>query len=167
MIKKLVLGLLIIFIVIQFIKPERNLSDDNTYHISTKYEVPDNVNQILKVACYDCHSNKTEYPWYANIQPGAWILNNHVVDGKKHFNFSEFTNKPIAIQNHKLEELVKEVEDKEMPLESYTYFGLHKNANLSEEQRQTLISWAESIRTTIKATYPADSLILKRRKKQE
>jgi Haem-binding domain len=163
MLKKILIGLLVIFVAIQFIKPEKNISDDNTYHVSTKYAVPDNVNQILKVACNDCHTNKTEYPWYANIQPVAWFLDHHVVDGKKHYNLSTFTKLPIAVQNHKFEETIEMVKEKEMPLSSYTYFGLHKDANLTDEQRQILVDWAQAQMDSLKANYPADSLVMKRR----
>jgi len=120
MIKKILIALLAIFIVIQFFRPEKNDSNDLTYAITTKYEVPDEVEQIFSVACNDCHSNKTEYPWYANVQPVAWWLNDHITDGKRHLNFSEFTKRPIAIQNHKLEETIEMVEKRDMPLESYT-----------------------------------------------
>jgi Haem-binding domain len=165
MLKKLFIALLVVLIVIQFIRPEKNLTDDNTYHIATKYNVPEEVNNILKVACNDCHTNKTEYPWYSNIQPVAWFLDHHVTDGKRHYNLSTFTKMPIAVQNHKLEETIEMVEKKEMPLESYTNFGLHQDAKLTDAQRQTLINWAKAQMDTLRANYPADSLIMKARKK--
>jgi hypothetical protein len=161
MLKKILIVLAVILVLIQFIKPEKNLSDDNTHAIATKYNVPADVKHILEVACNDCHTNKTAYPWYANIQPAAWFLNNHVVDGKKHLNFSTFTKLPIAVQNHKLEETIEMVEEKEMPLASYTYFGLHKEANLTGEQRQLLITWAKAQMDSLKTHYPADSLVMK------
>ena len=170
MLKKVLIGLGVIVVIIQFFRPEKNDTNDLTYDISTAYDVPDQVNQILKVACNDCHSNKTEYPWYANVQPVAWWLNDHIKDGKSHLNFSEFTNRPIAIQNHKWEETIEMVEEKEMPLESYTYMGLHSEADLTDGQRQAVINWAKSQMQYLKANYPSDSLILKRRpapKKEE
>lgn len=163
--KKKILGVLALaLIVIQFIQPAKNLSNDNTYHINTKYNIPSEVTQILKVACDDCHSNKTEYPWYASVQPVAWWLNHHVTDGKKHLNFSNFTSRPIAVQNHKLEEIIEMIEKNEMPLSSYTWLGLHSQAKLSQTQKQTLINWAKAQMDTLKASYPADSLVLKRKK---
>jgi len=164
MFKKILIALLVVFIVIQFFRPEKNDSNDITYAITTKYEVPDEINQIFSVACNDCHSNKTEYPWYANVQPVAWWLNGHIVDGKRHLNFSEFTKRPIAIQNHKLEETIEMVEKRDMPLESYTYLGLHGEANLTEEQRQLIIDWAKRQMAYLKDTYPADSLVMPRRR---
>lgn len=162
MAKKILIALAVILVLAQFIRPEKNLSDDRTNDISTKYIVPADVNQIFEVACNDCHSNKTIYPWYSNVQPVAWWLDHHVVDGKRHLNFSEFTKRPIAVQNHKLEELAELVEKKEMPIPEYTYLGLHPEANLTDEQRKLIISWAKAQMDTLKANYPADSLVLKR-----
>ncbi|EAZ80969.1 heme-binding domain-containing protein [Algoriphagus machipongonensis] len=163
MIKKITIGIVIILVAIQFFPTDKNLSDDNTYHISKSYDLPDNVNMILKNACNDCHTNSTNYPWYSNIQPIGFWLNGHITDGKRHLNFSEFTNRPLAYQNHKLEETIEMVEEKEMPLPSYTYLGLHSEANMTEEERQVLIDWAKEQMAMLKATYPADSLVMKRR----
>lgn len=158
MLKKVLIGLGIILIIIQFIRPDKNESNDLTNDITTKYPVPEDVNHLLQVSCNDCHSNKTVYPWYANVQPVAWWLNDHVVDGKKHLNFSDFTKMPLFVQNHKFEEVVEMVEKKEMPLPSYTNFGLHSEANLSDEQRTKIIDWAKSQMNYLKNTYPTDSL---------
>lgn len=164
MVKKILLGLLAILVVMQFFRPERNDSNDRTYDLRTAYPVSAEVDNILKVACNDCHSNQTVYPWYANLQPVGWWINDHVEHGKGHLNFSAFTQKRIAIQNHKFEELIEEVEEGKMPLSDYTYLGRHPEANLSDEQRQVLISWAKTQMETIAARYPADSLVLRRRK---
>ncbi|MHA8088278.1 heme-binding domain-containing protein [Aquirufa sp. Wall-65K1] len=162
--KKILITLIVVLVGIQFIRQEKNESDDQTFAISKKYLVPENVNHILQVACNDCHSNKSTYPWYHNIQPVGFFLTHHINDGKKHLNLSSFTQLPIAVQNHKLEEIVETVEEKEMPMESYTYFGLHPEANLSQEQREVLISWAKAQMDSLKAHYPADSLVMKKRK---
>ncbi|MCK0136430.1 heme-binding domain-containing protein [Arenibacter sp. S6351L] len=163
MLKKILLGLGVVLILIQFFRPEKNESNDNTNSLSTKYKVPEDVNHLLKVSCNDCHSNKTEYPWYSNVQPVAWFLNDHVVDGKKHLNFSNFTKLPLAIQYHKFEEIVEMVEEKEMPIPSYTYFGLHPEANLTQEQQDQILDWSKAQMAYLKATYPADSLVRKKR----
>ncbi|WP_353718490.1 heme-binding domain-containing protein [Dyadobacter sp. 676] len=163
MFKKILLALLAVLIAIQFIRPEKNFSDDQSLDISTKYDVPADVKHILSVACNDCHSNKTVYPWYYNIQPVAWWMNEHIEDGKRHLNFSTFAGLSIARQNHKLEETVEMVEDDAMPLGSYTALGMHPEARLSTAQRQRLIEWAKAQMDTLKARYPADSLIMPKR----
>lgn len=161
--KKIPLGLLAVLVIIQFIQPEKNISGESSNDFSKKYPVPVEVSNILTVACNDCHTNKTVYPWYANVQPVAWWLNGHVVDGKRHLNLSTFLSRPIAVQNHKLEEIIEMVKEKEMPLPSYTNMGLHAEANLTDEQRQVLITWAQVQMDTLKAQYHPDSLVMKRR----
>lgn len=162
MIKKISIAILIILIAIQFIPYEKNESSNYEFDISKSYNIPDNVQTIFKNACNDCHTNQTIYPWYSQIEPVGYWLNSHVTDGKRHLNFSEFTNRPLAIQYHKLEEVVEVMEEKEMPLDSYTNFGLHPEANLSEEEREILINWAKEQMAYLQATYPADSLVRKR-----
>ena len=162
MIKKISIAILIILIAIQFIPYEKNESANYEFDISKSYNIPDNVQTIFKNACNDCHTNQTIYPWYSQIEPVGYWLNSHVTDGKRHRNFSEFTNRPLAIQYHELEEVVEVMEEKEMPLDSYTNFGLHPEANLSDEEREILINWAKEQMAYLKATYPADSLVRKR-----
>jgi hypothetical protein len=162
--KRYIIWLLIALpFTIQLFRPAAsNITDDNTYHISTKYVVPNEVGKILKDACYDCHSNLTVYPKYFNYQPMGWVLASHVKNGKRELNFSEFTKKRIAVQNHKLEEIIEMTEEGKMPLASYTYFGLHPEAKLNSDQRKTIANWAKAQMDTLKNHYPADSLILKR-----
>ena len=158
--KRILIILLIIFVLIQFIRPEKNRSAGKSPNdISTLYPVPDSVESILKVACYDCHSNNTRYPWYAEIQPVAWWLNDHIVDGKKDLNFSEFAKYRIRKQYIKFEQIIKLVKDNNMPLASYTW--IHKDAILTPGQKQAITGWSTSIRDSIKAHYPPDSLVRK------
>lgn len=163
MLKKISIGLLVLLVLAQFIPYEKNTSNDQTFDISKSYEIPQNVQTIFKNACNDCHTNSTVYPWYSNFEPVGYWLNEHIVDGKRHLNFSEFTKLPLAVQNHKLEETIEMVESGEMPLEDYTNFGLHSEANLSEEDREAIISWAKSQMAMLASTYPADSLVMKKR----
>ncbi|MFY8024396.1 MAG: heme-binding domain-containing protein [Sediminibacterium sp.] len=162
MIKKLLLALLVVLLVLQAFRPEKNNSGNKENDISSLYPVPTNVEQILTKACNDCHSNNTVYPWYAEIQPVAWWLDDHVKDGKKHLNFNEFASYKLAKQYHKLEEVFDEVKGGEMPLESYTV--VHGDAKLTEAERSVLMDWSVAVRDTMKARFPADSLILKKTK---
>jgi hypothetical protein len=163
MIKKITLGLIVLLVLIQFIPAEKNESNDTEFDITKSYDVPDNVAMILKGACNDCHTNLTRYPWYSNIQPVKYMLADHVNEGKRKWNLSTFTKLPLAVQNHKFEEVIEMVEEKEMPLPSYTYLGLHPEAKLTDEERQILVGWAKDQMAMLAATYPADSLKMKPR----
>lgn len=147
--RKIFYALILLGIGIQFIHNTPNDSDDNQYAIWNRYETPNEVMNTLKSACLDCHSNKTEYPWYTNIQPVGFWLSSHINEGKKHLNFSEFLNRPKAKQIHKMEETIEMIEKGEMPLKSYTYFGLHPNARLSAEDKSMLIAWARKVKDSI------------------
>ncbi|MCX6211777.1 MAG: heme-binding domain-containing protein [Bacteroidetes bacterium] len=160
MIKKILIGLLIVLIAMQFIRPEQNLSGDTTKDITTIYPMSDSVKLVFDKACADCHTNKTNYPWYTAIQPIGYWTADHVKDGKRHFNLNEFAGYRLAKQNHKLEEVIEQIKEGEMPLTSYTI--IHTEAKLTEAEKATLTNWCQNIMDTLKANYPADSLILKK-----
>ncbi len=149
MAKKIALIIVILLILIQFFRPEPNVSSAaQPASVAAHYEVPDQVGSILKKACMDCHSNNTRYPWYSRVQPVAWFLSYHVKDGKEELNFDEFTTYNLKKQDHKLKEVVETVEKGEMPIESYTL--MHREAALSPEERQDLIRWARNLRGQIR-----------------
>ena len=155
--KKILLVLLVALVIIQFFRPTKNIAvAASPNDITTKYAVPKDVQAILATSCYDCHSNTTKYPWYNTIQPVAWWLDDHIKEGKKELNFSEFATYRIGRQYKKLEEINEQVKEGEMPLESYTL--IHGDAKLTEQQKLTLASWVTTLRDSIKAQYPEDSL---------
>jgi hypothetical protein len=148
-------------VIIQFIHPKKNKAEGpQPNHIGNVYPIPGDVKAILDKACNDCHSNNTSYPWYSKLQPVDWWLDKHIRDGKKELNLDEYTDKNLRYQYHKLEEIAEMVKDGEMPLDSYTW--THKDAILTEAEKNTLISWADGIRDSMKAKYPIDSLVRKR-----
>ncbi len=144
----------------QFFRPQKNLlAAVAISDITAKYAIPADVHAVLKASCYHCHSNNSTYPWYNNIQPFAWYLADHIKEGKKEINFNEFASYKIAKQYRKLEEIINQVEMDEMPIQSYTL--IHGGAKLNVAQKSMIINWATVLRDTIKASYPADSLIRK------
>jgi len=156
-IKTILIVLLIALIIIQFIRPAKNAGEEIAANqIAAVQQVPDDVQQMLKVSCYDCHSNTTRYPWYENLQPVAWFLNDHIVEGKKEVNFSIFATYPAFRRYKKFKEIQKQIKDGDMPLFSYTL--IHRDAVLSAEQKSTLINWAANAQKEMEAKYPADSL---------
>lgn len=159
--KKILLVLLATLIVIQFIHPKRNKAEGQQPNfIGNSFAISNDVSIILTKACNDCHSNNTNYPWYAKFQPVHWWLNGHIKDGKKHLNFDEYTNKSLRYQYHKMEETIEMINEGEMPLKSYKWS--HKDARLTDEEKNKVINWAKTIMDTMKAKYPIDSLIRKK-----
>jgi hypothetical protein len=139
--KKISLGLLAIFAVIQFIQPAANKSSKQLpTDITRATGIPETVHSSLKKACYDCHSNNTVYPWYSKIQPFGWMLARHIKNGKEELNFNEFGSYSIRRQISKLNGIANSIKDGTMPLGSYTM--LHKNARLTDEEKALLVDWA-------------------------
>ena len=162
MIKKILIALLVLFVLVQFYRPARNHSGDKTHDIATKFPVPDSVAEVLGRACYDCHSNNTRYPWYAEVQPVNYWLSGHIKDGKRHLNFNNFTAMTAARQKKRMDDCMEQLDNGEMPLESYTW--IHKDAILSPAEKAMLKGWCQGVIDSLKARYPADSLVLPKRK---
>ena len=132
-----------VFIAIQFVQPAHNASGQVLATDITKVILlPDSVQMILKTACYDCHSNNTNYPFYAYIQPIGWLLNSHIQDGKNQLNFSDFGSLSKRRQASKLKSIANQIKDGEMPLPAYTI--LHKNAVLGKTDKDLIINWANN-----------------------
>lgn len=139
------LALLLIFVVMQFYRPEKNTSrGDHAAAFITETNPPQDVKVILQQTCYDCHSNNTVYPWYNNIAPVSYWLADHVKHGKGHLNFSGWDSYDTKKKDHKLEEVVEMIEKGEMPLKEYTW--THEEARLTAEQRTSIIEWAKRTR---------------------
>jgi hypothetical protein len=140
-IKKLLITIGIALIAIQFVKPARNKGDQVlATDISKTISIPDSVQVIIKNACYDCHSNNTDYPWYSNVQPMCWLMDHHIKKGKEELNFNEFGSYSLRRQISKLDGIANSIRDDIMPLSSYKL--MHENAQLSANEKALLINWA-------------------------
>lgn len=148
-IKRIIISSCVILLLIQFYQPARNLDYGRVLpiHFNKTYNVPSNVDNILKTSCYDCHSNNTEYPWYSYIQPARMFLDSHIKEGKENLNFSTFGDYSTRKQGNKLERIVKQIKSGEMPLASYTL--IHKNAILTKENKKLLINFMEQTSDSI------------------
>ncbi|VAW12068.1 hypothetical protein MNBD_BACTEROID03-2857 [hydrothermal vent metagenome] len=143
--KKIIVFLLVVFVAMQFYRPEKNQAQgDHTALFLAETNPPKDVKLILGQTCYDCHSNDTEYPWYNNVAPVSYWMAEHVKNGKKHLNFSDWDNYSVKKKDHKLEEVIEMIEEGKMPLDEYTW--THEEAQLTEVQRDALIEWAKRTR---------------------
>lgn len=92
--------------------------------------------QLMVDACYDCHSNEVEWPWYTNIAPVSWAATEHVDEGRRAVNYSEFTTGG----DHEAEETIEVILENSMPPYYYTLFGLHPEADLSQDEIAELVA---------------------------
>ena len=144
-----ILGILILLalIVMQFFRPEKNNGGYESFvNFEKDTKLPDEVLSILKMNCFDCHTNQTRYPWYAEIAPISFWLDGHIKHGKGEFNMSKWDSYSLKKKDEKMEELIEKVKKGEMPLNSYTWI----HGSLSEEDKELLLEWVSMVRLQYK-----------------
>jgi hypothetical protein len=144
MVKKILIGVLIVVVIMQFFRidktnPAVNADTNLVQIVST----PEDVQQLLRSACYDCHSFETVYPWYTNIAPVSWWLKQHVNEAREELNFSEWGTYSDKKRTHKIEEMQEALDEEWMPLDSYKL--VHGDANLTRKQRDLMLNWVKTL----------------------
>jgi len=130
--KKLIAFVVVVLIGIQFIPVERTNPP-----VQSEIMAPDNIKAIFKKACYDCHSNETNWAWYTKVAPASFLAAKDVHDGRKHINFSEWSINKEA--KHK-EAIWDEVREEQMPPWQYKIF--HSEAKLTIQEKDLIRNWA-------------------------
>jgi hypothetical protein len=134
--------LFLLFAGVQLVRPERaNPPAAAGQSLEEHASVPPEVGGVLKRSCMDCHSNRTDWPWYSNVAPASWFLKHHVDEGRRELSFSEWATYPKRRRERKLHEMCEQVESGEMPLKSY--LPLHPEARLSDEDRRRICEWTK------------------------
>jgi hypothetical protein len=128
--KYLALFLVVALAGAQAYRPARtNPPVDEARTIERQMSVPAAAATVLERACRDCHSNRTEWPWYSNVAPVSWFVIDHVDHGRSHLNFSEWSSYQPDRRRELVDGICKQARDATMPLPSYTW--IHWSARLS------------------------------------
>jgi hypothetical protein len=148
-------------LALQFFRPAKNLAAPVPgAGIQSRFPVPEHVMQVFRRSCYDCHSDSTVYPWYAEIQPVGWWLNSHIRDGKRGIDFDRFALYRPMRQYSKFRDIIEQLSKDEMPIGSYLF--IHRYARLAPEEKDEIIRWSQAMLDTMRTQYPIDSLQRKR-----
>ncbi len=138
-----VIALVVVFIAVQFYRPDRSTApivQAETLEATTR--VPENIAQILKRSCNDCHTNETNYPPYALVTPVNWLLAHHIDEGRRELNFSVWNTYNAKKKGHKFDEICDQIIGGEMP--HYQYLWMHGDAKLSDADKKLLCDWAQA-----------------------
>lgn len=155
-VKRALVALAILFVVAQVIRPSMtNPPVDESRTLQAKAQISPEVYSILERSCKDCHSNKTEWPWYSQVAPVSWYLSNHVKDGRRQLNISDWASYDTRRARSKLDEICEQVKEGEMPLKSYLL--IHLRAKLSDADRAAICNWTAQERDRLSAAQPAQS----------
>jgi len=107
--------------------------------VESEVEAPPGARAVLERSCYDCHSNRTRWPWYAWVAPASWLVTHDVSEGREHMNFSTWNRYDAGERADHLEGIAEMVEQGEMP--PWFYLPLHPDARLSEADVAALHAW--------------------------
>lgn len=144
--KVVFIALLIILLAMQLYRPQLNNSPYRDVEVfEAETVVNPEIRTILENKCYDCHSNQTVYPWYAQVAPVSIWIDGHIEEGREHFDVSDWASYDAEKKDHKLEELIEEVEEGKMPLPSFTWI----HGTISTEERDMLLRWAREARVSL------------------
>jgi hypothetical protein len=125
---RIVLGLLGTFLAIQLVPYGRDHTNPPVTREPT-WDAPE-TRVLAKQACFDCHSNETEWPAYATIAPASWLVQHDVNEGRAVLNFSEWTR-----PQEEAKEAAEEVREGEMPPAAYTMVHAHARLNAADRDR--------------------------------
>ena len=137
-----------LLLVIQVVRPAKsNPAVDEHKTIQASTALPTAVGAILDRSCNDCHSSKTQWPWYSNIAPASWYLVYDVNEGRKELSFSDWGSYDTRRTAKKLQEICEQLEKGKMPKWEYVLF--HPAAKLSEADRRLFCDWAKQERAHV------------------
>ena len=166
LVKRILLGLLLILGVMQFFQIDKTNPPVDPSKDFIKISKPSaQVAELLTTVCYDCHSHETKYPWYTSVAPINWWVKHHIDEGREHLNFSLWRDYNLKKRDHKLEECYEEVDEGKMPLKSYTW--AHSEARLTDNQRALLATWFQQVRTEEQEFRRKKATPLKKRPKSQ
>lgn len=136
------------FAAIQFYRPNTLTAPIvRAETLEASAEMPEDIALILKRSCNDCHTNQTNYPWYAAVTPVNWLLADHIDEGRKEMNFSVWNTYSAKKKQRKFDEICDQVVSGEMP--HYQYIWMHGDAKLSDDDQKALCDWARTEKSKV------------------
>ena len=88
--------------------------------------------EFTRRACFDCHSNETTYPWYANFAPVSWLMQIDLNTARFLLNFSEWGHQQVSNES-----ILETIEKRDMP--SGIYLLQHPAAYLDQAELDLFI----------------------------
>ena len=122
-------------------------SDKTNLPLLSGAQIDPAVLAIMQRSCQDCHSEATQYPWYAYVAPSSWLIKSDVTQGRTHLNLSRWNEYASVRKERSLSEIANQVKDHEMPLWQYTL--LHPSARLSESDVNAIFRWTQAERSRL------------------
>jgi len=135
--KWIIIGIVVLIIAIQLWPVERTNPP-----VSADLQAPPEVKAVIRTACYNCHSNETQWPWYGYVAPVSWVIASDVMEAREDLNFSEWGSIPVGDRPAAAKHIWKMANEGKMPLPMYRL--MHPEARLTEDQKKILQNWSLS-----------------------
>jgi len=126
----IIVGLLAVFLLIQLVPFGHQHSNPPVVQ-EPKWDSPQ-TRELAKRACFDCHSNETIWPWYSNVAPVSWLVQQDVDEGRRYLNFSDWGRVREA---HEIPEVITR---NRMPPSNFQI--MHPEARLTQAEKDVLVS---------------------------
>jgi hypothetical protein len=137
MLKKISIAVVILLVAIQFVPVTRTNPPS-----PAPIQAPEGVHSVLKRSCFNCHSHETTWPWYSHVAPVSWLVAHDVNEGREKMDFSNWAQYDAKQRADHFKEIWDEVKDGGMP--PWYYLMMHRDARLSEQDKQLLHDWVLS-----------------------
>lgn len=143
--------ILILFVAIQVFRPSRtNPPEAAGETIEAKAPFTPQAGDAFARACADCHSNRTDWPWYSEVAPVSWFVANHVNHARSHMNVSHWHEYTDSEAKRYLDKMCRMTRGHDMPLASYRI--MHSEARLTDEEIESICQWSQQSREALSAS---------------
>ncbi len=154
--KRVAIFLVAVLALIQVVRPPKtNPVVDESRTIQALTKMAPEVSAIFERSCKDCHSYRTQWPWYSQIAPVSWLVINDVNEGRAHLLLSDWAGYDRRKAMKKLDDICEKIGDGEMPPSEYVL--IHSAARLSDVDRKLLCEWTVAERSRIEGGVPRDA----------
>jgi hypothetical protein len=144
-------SLLVWILASVFVHPlPHEVSDRASAPVLPGADIPPSVAGVIQNACVNCHSEKTQWPWYSRVAPVSWLVENDVKHAREHLNLSRWDGLQEVDQRMLLTAIATVIENHEMP--PHKYVVLHPEAKLSPDDAVRVIEWTRAERRRLRAT---------------
>jgi len=106
------------------------------------------IGGIFEKSCQNCHSERTEWPWYSYTAPMSWMLESDVRQARSRMNLSRWREYSPEEQQQLLAKISVMIRSRAMPLPRYVL--LHPGARLSDDEIAQIAQWTKTERRRLK-----------------
>jgi len=139
---KPIFALAAIAVIVGQVEIER-LSAHNPRNVGAPRSFDSESAQVLVRACGNCHSDRTNWPWYSHVPPVSWWIARHVREGRTMLDFSEWQTYSDQQRLDKSQSICGLVSTGRMPPRPYT--AMHPEARLTETEKEAVCAWAKEV----------------------